>query len=227
MTLPGMTDIKSKKVCIIGAGPSGTAALRAFATSAKKGEDIPQITCLEKQNDLGGLWNYSWRTGLAAKGEPVHNSMYRYLWSNGPKESLEFADYGFEEHFGRLIPSFPPREVLFDYIKGRIENSGSLFSPSSLLSPLSTLLSSLTSLSLLSQVSETKYASTPTYVASLTTKPLRNLAFSPPVLTSRRQRFMITSSVPLVISAFLMCLSGQALRNLKAEYSMHMISGTR
>lgn len=46
--------------------------------------------------------------------------MYRYLWSNGPKEaSLEFPDYLFEEHFGKQIPSFPPREVLFDYIKGR------------------------------------------------------------------------------------------------------------
>mmetsp|Transcript_70119 Transcript_70119/g.196250 ORF Transcript_70119/g.196250 Transcript_70119/m.196250 type:complete len:159 (+) Transcript_70119:540-1016(+) len=50
--------------------------------------------------------------------------MYRYLWSNGPKEALEFADYGFEEHFGKPIPSYPPREVLFDYIKGRIDKSG-------------------------------------------------------------------------------------------------------
>ena len=57
-------------------------------------------------------------------GVPVHGSMYRYLWSNGPKECLEFADYSFEEHFGKAIPSFPPREVLFDYIKGRVEKAG-------------------------------------------------------------------------------------------------------
>ena len=50
--------------------------------------------------------------------------MYRYLWSNGPKECLEFADYSFEEHFGRPIPSYPPRAVLHDYIKGRIDRSG-------------------------------------------------------------------------------------------------------
>ena len=37
--------------------------------------------------------------------------MYRYLWSNGPKECLEFADYSFDEHFGKPIPSFPPREL--------------------------------------------------------------------------------------------------------------------
>ena len=46
--------------------------------------------------------NYSWRTGLDEHGSPVHNSMYRYLWSNGPKECLEFADYTFEEHFGKV-----------------------------------------------------------------------------------------------------------------------------
>ena len=50
--------------------------------------------------------------------------MYRYLWSNGPKECLEFADYSFDEHFGKPIPSFPPREVLRDYILGRAEKSG-------------------------------------------------------------------------------------------------------
>src|SRR3546814_2821642 len=70
------------------------------------------------------MWNYTWRTGLDENGEPVHGSMYRYLWSNGPKECLEFADYTFEEHFGRPIGSYPPRAVLWDYIKGRVEKAG-------------------------------------------------------------------------------------------------------
>ena len=84
----------------------------------------PKIVCFEKQSDWGGLWNYTWRTGLDEHGDPVHGSMYRYLWSNGPKECLEFADYTFEEHFGRPIGSYPPRAVLWDYIKGRVEKSG-------------------------------------------------------------------------------------------------------
>ena len=71
-----------------------------------------------------GLWNYTWRTGLDEYGEPVHCSMYRYLWSNGPKEGLEFADYSFEEHFGKQIASYPPRAVLFDYIEGRVKKAG-------------------------------------------------------------------------------------------------------
>lgn len=114
----------SKRVAIIGAGPSGLAQLRAFQSAKEKGADIPEIVCFEKQANWGGLWNYTWRTGLDQYGEPVHGSMYRYLWSNGPKEGLEFADYSFEEHFGKQIASYPPRAVLFDYIEGRVKKAG-------------------------------------------------------------------------------------------------------
>lgn len=111
------------RVAVLGAGPSGLAALRAFRSAADKGEKIPEVVCFERQDDWGGIWNYTWRTGTDEYGEPVHCSMYRYLWSNGPKECLEFADYTFEEHFGKPIASYPPREVLWDYIKGRVEKS--------------------------------------------------------------------------------------------------------
>ncbi|SMX42506.1 NAD(P)-binding domain-containing protein [Octadecabacter ascidiaceicola] len=113
----------TKRIAIIGAGPSGLAQLRAFQSAAAKGAEIPEIVCYEKQSDWGGLWNYTWRTGLDEYGEPVHGSMYRYLWSNGPKEGLEFADYSFEEHFGKQIASYPPRAVLFDYIEGRVKRA--------------------------------------------------------------------------------------------------------
>ena len=112
-----------QRIAILGAGPSGLAQLRAFEAAGKAGAEVPEIVCYEKQSDLGGMWNYTWRTGLDAHGEPVHGSMYRYLWSNGPKECLEFADYSFEEHFGRPIASYPPRAVLRDYIMGRLEKS--------------------------------------------------------------------------------------------------------
>ena len=108
------------RVAIIGAGPCGLSMLRSFHQAEKKGEKIPEVVCFDKQEDWGGLWNYSWRTGSDQYGDPVPNSMYRYLWSNGPKECLEFADYSFDEHFKKPIPSFPPREVLYDYIIGRV-----------------------------------------------------------------------------------------------------------
>ena len=114
----------TKRVAVIGAGPSGLAQLRAFQSAKANGADIPEIVCFEKQDDWGGLWKYTWRTGVDQYGEPVHGSMYRYLWSNGPKEGLEFADYSFEEHFGKQIASYPPRAVLFDYIEGRVKKAG-------------------------------------------------------------------------------------------------------
>ena len=86
-----------------------------------QGVEVPEIVCFEKASDWGGLWNYNWRTGSDENGEPVHGSMYRYLWSNGPKEALEFPDYTFEDHYGKAIPSFPPREVLFDYLQGKLK----------------------------------------------------------------------------------------------------------
>jgi len=116
--------MKSKRIAIIGAGPSGLAQLRAFQTASEKGVEIPEIVCFEKQANWGGLWNYSWRTGVDENGEILHNSMYRYLWSNGPKEGLEFTDFSFEEHFGKQIGSYPPRAVMFDYIEGRAKKAG-------------------------------------------------------------------------------------------------------
>lgn len=113
-----------QRVAIIGAGPCGLAQLRAFQSAGEGGAEIPELVCYEKQTNWGGVWNYTWRTGLDENGEQVHGSMYRYLWSNGPKECLEFADYSFDEHFGRPMGSYPPREVLWDYIQGRVEKAG-------------------------------------------------------------------------------------------------------
>ena len=110
------------RVAVIGAGPCGLGQLRAFQQAKSKGASIPEIVCFEKQSDWGGLWNYTWRAGTDEHGEPVHGSMYRYLWSNGPKEVLEFADYTFDHHFKQPIPSYPPREVLYDYITGRAKD---------------------------------------------------------------------------------------------------------
>lgn len=115
--------MKNKRIAIIGAGPSGLAQIRAFEALSDQGYEMPEIVCFEKQDNWGGMWNYSWRTGVGKYGEPMHGSMYKYLWSNGPKECLEFSDYSFDEHFNKPISSYPPRPVLFDYIQGRIKKS--------------------------------------------------------------------------------------------------------
>ena len=110
------------RVLVIGAGPSGLSQLRAFAL-AEKAVSIPTIVCYEKQSDWGGMWNFTWRTGLDQYGEPVHASMYRGLWGNAPKECLEFSDMTCDEFFGKPMPSYLPRQHFRDYIVGRAEKS--------------------------------------------------------------------------------------------------------
>ena len=39
------------RVAVIGAGPSGLAMLRAFASAKEKGADVPEGVCYEKQED--------------------------------------------------------------------------------------------------------------------------------------------------------------------------------
>ena len=53
----------SKRICIIGAGPSGMSALYHFAKMHEDGEILPELVCYEKQSEWTGLWNYDWRTG--------------------------------------------------------------------------------------------------------------------------------------------------------------------
>ncbi|XP_053378514.1 senecionine N-oxygenase-like [Mercenaria mercenaria] len=44
------------------------------------------------------------------------------MWSTAPKEAAEYEDYTFEEHFGKLLPSYLPREFFRRYIDGRMRN---------------------------------------------------------------------------------------------------------
>ena len=37
----------------------------------------------------------------------------------GPKESQEFHDYSFKDHFGKLTPSYIPCEVMRQYLEGK------------------------------------------------------------------------------------------------------------
>ncbi|KAI1695149.1 flavin-binding monooxygenase-like domain-containing protein [Ditylenchus destructor] len=112
-----------KRVAIIGAGPSGMFLAKAFKTASDRDANVSnrfEVVCFERQADWGGLWNFTWRTGLDENGEPVHCSMYRNLWTIGPKECVELADYSFVEHFGKSVPSFMPRAAMWDYLNGNM-----------------------------------------------------------------------------------------------------------
>ena len=43
---------------------------------------------------------------------------------NAAKECWELPHYTYEEHFKKPVPSFPPRAVMLDYLKGRWNKEG-------------------------------------------------------------------------------------------------------
>lgn len=88
-----MSGRPASRVAIIGAGPCGVSMLRSFALAEKKGAKIPELVCYEKQKDWGGLWQYTWQTGVDHNGDPVHGSMYRHLFTNLPKEVVFFSTF--------------------------------------------------------------------------------------------------------------------------------------
>jgi len=125
---------KTVRVCVVGAGPSGLSFLyyvnqikESISSNIKNPENISvDVVCYEKHATFGGLWNLSWRVGTELGGEVVHSSMYQHLWTNAPKEALEFYDHPFNEHFDVTVPSYLPRVMILDYMKARMMKHGDL-----------------------------------------------------------------------------------------------------
>lgn len=69
----------------------------------------------------GGVWRSerSFGNDITTAGEKLTN-MYEALWTNGPKDSIEFFDYTFQEHFGDVkLPVYLPRQPVLECMMGR------------------------------------------------------------------------------------------------------------
>jgi cation diffusion facilitator CzcD-associated flavoprotein CzcO len=101
-------DVKSNpdRVCIIGAGSSGLAAAKTF-----KERGIP-FDCLEREPDLGGLWNEATNTGV------VYDTTY--LVSS--RKYTGFEDYPFPEEY----PIYPSHRETLAYLRAYAMNFGIL-----------------------------------------------------------------------------------------------------
>jgi len=94
------------KVCIVGAGSSGLAAAKTF-----KERGIP-FDCLEREYDLGGLWNEATDTGV------VYDTTY--LVSS--RKYTGFDDYPFPEEY----PTYPSHRETLAYLRAYAMNFGIL-----------------------------------------------------------------------------------------------------
>lgn len=115
-------------VAVIGCGPSGMFFLHALALRRAKLERegnvealraLPIVACFERASGPGGVWRSNRFSGDDGGAKSTHTSMYEALWTNGPKEMMEFFDHTYDEHFGQALPTFLPRECVLEYILKR------------------------------------------------------------------------------------------------------------
>lgn len=118
-----------KSVAIIGSGPSGAGAAKAFI----KENAFDNIKIFEKRSQFGGLWNYTLETDNSTTPIPSESSnfdvlpnynketgeyswaspVYDFLDTNVPKDIMTYADTSFPEE----LPVFPHRSEVLTYLK--------------------------------------------------------------------------------------------------------------
>jgi thioredoxin reductase len=93
-------------VCVIGAGSSGIAAVKAL-----RDHGIP-FDCFEKSDRVGGLWVFQSKTGLSAA--------YRSLHINTSRLRTQYADYPMPAHY----PHFPHHSLMTAYFDAYVDHFG-------------------------------------------------------------------------------------------------------
>jgi hypothetical protein len=88
--------------CVIGAGPSGLAALRHLLAFGLEAE------CLEREGALGGNWRYGSATSRVFASTRLISS----------KRLTEFADFPMPRHF----PTYPDHRQCLDYLESYAEH---------------------------------------------------------------------------------------------------------
>lgn len=96
------TSPKQFKVAVIGAGAAGLVTARAL--SSKHGI---QVTVLEKNKNVGGVWAYE---------KSKHRPMYKNLRTNLPKEIMAFREFPFNSDTNVKSPSFVTHKDVQRYL---------------------------------------------------------------------------------------------------------------
>ena len=109
----------SKRVCVIGAGPSGLVASRELR---KEGHSV---VVLEQNDDVGGQWLYDPNVeghdplgrDIVSPFLEVHSSVYASLRLVSPRETMGFTDFPFYVKKGRDPRRFPGHREVYLYLR--------------------------------------------------------------------------------------------------------------
>jgi dimethylaniline monooxygenase (N-oxide forming) len=92
--------------CVIGAGSSGVAAVKALAERG-----IP-VECFEKSDRVGGNWVFANKNGMS--------SAYRSLHTNTSRERMAYSDFPMPREY----PDFPHHTQMAQYFADYVERFG-------------------------------------------------------------------------------------------------------
>jgi cation diffusion facilitator CzcD-associated flavoprotein CzcO len=92
------------KVSVVGAGPSGLAALKAVQ-GLRSGSARIEVECFEQTDRIGGLWTLHHRLGKT--------SAYRSLHINTSRERTQFSDFPMPTHY----PDYPAHSQMCAYLE--------------------------------------------------------------------------------------------------------------
>ena len=91
--------MKEKRVCIIGAGPSGITALKNILDENLK------ATCFDFNNEVGGNWIYSEKEG--------HSSVFETTHIISSKSLSQYEDFPFDKD----VSDYPSHDELRVYFQ--------------------------------------------------------------------------------------------------------------
>lgn len=103
--MAGSTD--HRRVCVVGAGPSGLAALKALAEAG-----VEDMICHEAEDEIGGIWVYS--------DDPARPSVYRSAHTISSKALSQFSDFPMPADY----PDYPSNRQILAYMRAYAERFG-------------------------------------------------------------------------------------------------------
>lgn len=98
-----------KRVCVIGAGPSGITSLKNVLDQGI------EAVCYDRNDRVGGNWLYS--------EEPSHSSVFETTHIISSKTLSQYEDYTWEDH-GEEVADYPSHQQLASYFQGYANHFG-------------------------------------------------------------------------------------------------------
>lgn len=98
-----------KRVCVIGAGPSGITALKNVL------DEGIEAVCYDRNDRVGGNWLYN--------EAPSHSSVFETTHIISSKTLSQYEDYTWEDH-GEEVADYPSHQQLASYFQGYAKHFG-------------------------------------------------------------------------------------------------------